>query len=152
MINIDELGIIYTKPHYRIKRVNVQTFGPWTPLYQLEVKIRGRWIFVVREHIILDTDDGRLHALSRLKDKARIFDPKLGFYKIYGHQNHPLEEFDFREGGGFMEDFTELVPSIEKKWLWTFHGNHRHRSAAFKYLIWDRKLAGEIRRRLNERG
>lgn len=151
MINIEELGIIYQKPHYRIKRVNVQSFGPWTPLYQLEAKIRGRWIFIVREHIILDTDDGRRSALDRLKNKSERFDSKLGFYKVYGHQNHPLEEFDFKEGGGF-ENFTKLVSSVGQKWLWAFHGNHKHYSAAFQYFIWDRKIAGEIRRRLKERG
>jgi len=148
MINVEDLGVIYQKPHYRIKRVNVQVFGEsWTPLYQLEAKIRGLWIFIVREHIILDTDGGRRSALDRLKDKSERFASKLGFFKIYGHQNHPLEEFDFKEGGGF-EDFTKLVSSDGQKWLWAFHGNHKHYSAAFQYLIWDRKLAGEIRRRL----
>ena len=151
MINIEDRGIIYQKPHYRIKRVNVQTFGPWESMYQLEVKIRGRWIFVVREHILLDTADGRSSALDRLKGKAGRFDSKLGFYKIYGHHNHPLEEFDFKEGGGF-EDFTKLASPIGQKWLWAFHGNHKRYSAAFQYFIWDRTLAGEIRRRLNERG
>lgn len=150
MINVEHLNAVIQKPHYRIERVNVQVFGPWTPMYELRIKIRGRWVFVTREHIILNTEDGRLSALIRLKDRAERFNSKLGYYKLHGHGDHPLNEFNFPEGKG-LEDFTRLTP-YDHQWLWNFGGNHKHYSAAFTYLIWDRKLAGEVRGKLKGLG
>ena len=150
MINVEYLEIVFQKPHYCIQRVNVQVFGPWTPMYELTVKIRRRWIFVVREHILLNTEDGRQSALDRLKTRAQRFNSKLGYYRLHGRHDHPLDEFTFKKGGG-LEDFTRLVP-YDGKWLWNFGGNHRNYSAAFTYLVWDRKLAGDIRQRLKVLG
>lgn len=142
--------IVFKKPRYQIQEVTVDSgFGPPSPLFELKVKIRGRLVFVRREHIILNTKEGRASALARIKETGERFNPQTGYFKIYGHNNSPLNEFKFTQGGG-LEDFT-WIERLGRPQLWRFTGNHRHYSAAFSYLIWDAKLAGKVKKRLSKK-
>ncbi len=138
--------VVFKKPRYQIQEVTVDGFGPSSPLFELRVKIRGRLVFARREHIISNTKEGRANALSRIRQTGEHFKPEVGYLRDYGHNNSPLKELDFVEGGG-LEDFTSIERHGRPQ-LWIFHGNHRQYSAAFRYLIWDAKLAAEIKKRL----
>lgn len=139
--------IVFKKPRYQIQYVIVHSgFGPPSPLFELKVKIRGRLVFVRREHIILDTKEGRASALARIKETGERFNPQAGYFRIYGHNNSPLAELKFTQGGE-LEDFTS-IERLGRPQVWRFGGNHRCYSAAFSYLIWDAKLAARVKKHL----
>lgn len=150
MYNCDYGAVIFKKPKYQIQEVVVSLgFGPPSPLLELQVRIRGQAVFVTREHIILQTKEGRQSALERLKPLGERFDRLAGFLKVYGHNKTPLAEFSFKEGGGF-ESFAS-IERVDHRNVWIFHGNHKCYSAVFRYLIWDLALARRIKSKLERR-
>lgn len=151
MWNAEYGKVIYKRPHYQVQEVCVSGFGPAQPMLELQIKLRGRFIFARREHIISNTAEGRKNALERIKATGAKFSIKQGYLKLYGHNDRPLEEFSFKDGGG-LEDFAHMSHRTGRQWLWDFHGNHKHYSAAFWYIVWDRTLAAKIRGKLNALG
>lgn len=151
MWNAEYGKVIYRRPHYRIQEVCVGGFGPAQPMLELQIKIRGRFIFARREHIISNTPEGVKNALERIKATGDKFAAKQGWLKLYGYNDTPLDEFSFKDGGG-LEEFAHISPRTAKQWLWDFHGNHRLYSAAFWYIVWDRDLASQIKGKLKELG
>jgi len=123
---------------YRVDLVDVEVWGERTRMYKLVLKVDGKEIPVQRCHYDFE-----------LPDLIERIDNSKGFYCNYG-KGHPLAEFSdplrLFEGG---RPFTE----VEKRDnVWVFCGNHKEYSGAFRYLIWDRKLAHEVIKRLeNER-
>jgi len=80
--------------------------------------------------------------LKSIREKGSSLNPELGFFYDYG-LGTPLQEFENDD----LLDFTYLSC---QGGIFTFCGNHMRTSGAFRYHIWDRKLAEEVDERLGK--
>lgn len=125
---------------YRVDSVDVESFGGKTRMFKLTLKVDGKEIFVQRCHYDFE-----------LPDLIRRIDNSRGFYCNYG-KGYPLDEFADR-----LRLFVE-TPRGRKPFtiiddyggVFVFVGNHEEYSGAFRYLIWDKRLAGKVRRKLEK--
>ncbi len=124
------------KRSYRIDLVNIQSWGSPHKMYKLMVKVRKKLVFIIRR-------EAWDFYLKDLIAKAKTHRVKKGFFYDYG-KGDPLKEFEDND----LEDFTFLSKK-GKDGTYVFCGNHKKYSGAFRYHIWSRKLASQIRQKLN---
>ena len=154
---VTDIKILKETKNYRITLCNISTWGSDKLMERLELKIKGKWIFVQNYYHFKDEKD--FEEYSDALSHAKQFNPKKGWFKNYG-QGSPLDQFKktikFRfskEGSLYdVKNFDQLEHSfteLEKtEHVWTFHGNHKKISAAFQFLVWNTELKNKIRKTL----
>ncbi len=127
--------------------------------YQLWLELPDRKIFLMRVHY-----DFELYHRFRNKSDIIIGD---GYVRLYGKYNDDYNPLDVLNKDKYCyEMYKGEIICFEKKLnegmsvfgydeedkLWRFIGNYKHYSGAFCFLIWDEKLAEEVRKMLVQKG
>jgi len=150
-MTVKDIKILKQTNNYRITLCYVSVFGNGERKERLEIKIKNKWVFVQNYYHF--NDEKNFEKYSDALEHAKRFNPKQGWFKNYG-QGTPLDQFKKSFKYSFskdsqttvkdfeiLENFTEIFKVGN---IWQFHGNHRKISAAFQFLIWDKKLKKEI--------
>jgi len=106
--------------------------------FRIEFQLPNRRFFIVNA---LDFEFMPYFEIEKI-----TVNKKEGWLKHYGHGKHPLDEFNW-EFDPHIKTIFEYLP--EEK-VYYFLGNHKDFAGAFRYFIWNEKLAKEIRKKLKE--
>ena len=104
--------------------------------FRIEFQFSDRRIFIINA---LDFESALLYEIERI-----VINKKEGWLKHYGHGKNPLNEFNWKFDP-YIKTILEYLP--EEK-VYYFIGNHKDFAGAFRYFIWNEKLAKEIEKKL----
>lgn len=118
-------------------------------MFEKKEMIELRGIVDGKEFFIYRSENWDVY-LKELSELGKKINPRLGYFKLYGPHDHPLDEFLDELRLEILAKRCMLNQDRYNSEVYIFWGNHEHYSGVFRYFVWDKRLIEKIASKLSE--